>query len=200
MFEHDHAYIFQNPDKRIIFAIPYEGEFTLIGTTDVEHRGEIGAAAGRRRRGCAYLCEQASRYFAAAGAAGRRCVELLRRAPAARRRDPATLGRHARLLARARHRRRPLLLNVWGGRSRPSASSRERRPTCWPARCERARRLDRGVHCLAATSAPRIGAHAAADTDFSRFVRALALARRICATPLVRRLARAYGCAALSRC
>ena len=34
-FEHDHAYIFQNPDKRIIFAIPYEGEYTLIGTTDV---------------------------------------------------------------------------------------------------------------------------------------------------------------------
>ncbi|MBL0092751.1 MAG: FAD-dependent oxidoreductase [Piscinibacter sp.] len=44
MFDHDHAYIFQNPDKRIIFAIPYEGEFTLIGTTDVEHRGAIGQA------------------------------------------------------------------------------------------------------------------------------------------------------------
>ena len=39
LFEHDHAYIFQNPDGRIIFAIPYEGEFTLIGTTDVEHTG-----------------------------------------------------------------------------------------------------------------------------------------------------------------
>ena len=44
LFEHDHAYIFQNPDKRIIFAIPYEGDFTLIGTTDVEHHGAIGAA------------------------------------------------------------------------------------------------------------------------------------------------------------
>jgi glycerol-3-phosphate dehydrogenase len=42
LFDHDHAYIFQNPDRRIIFAIPYEGEFTLIGTTDVEHRGAIG--------------------------------------------------------------------------------------------------------------------------------------------------------------
>ncbi|MBK8528061.1 MAG: glycerol-3-phosphate dehydrogenase [Rubrivivax sp.] len=63
MFEHDHAYIFQNPDKRIIFAIPYEGEFTLIGTTDIEHHGAIGQAhidADERR----YLCEQASRYFA----------------------------------------------------------------------------------------------------------------------------------------
>ena len=50
LFEHDHAYIFQNPDKRIIFAIPYEGDFTLIGTTDVEHRGPVGAGAHRRRR------------------------------------------------------------------------------------------------------------------------------------------------------
>ena len=47
---HDHAYIFQNPDKRIIFAIPYERDFTLIGTTDVEHHGPIGAAPHRRRR------------------------------------------------------------------------------------------------------------------------------------------------------
>ncbi|MED5620777.1 glycerol-3-phosphate dehydrogenase [Ideonella sp. BN130291] len=62
LFDHDHAYIFQNPDKRIIFAIPYEGDFTLIGTTDVEHRGAIGTAkidADEVR----YLCEQASRYF-----------------------------------------------------------------------------------------------------------------------------------------
>jgi glycerol-3-phosphate dehydrogenase len=63
MFEHAHAYIFQNPDGRIIFAIPYERDFTLIGTTDVEHTGPIGAARideGEIR----YLCEQASRYFA----------------------------------------------------------------------------------------------------------------------------------------
>jgi len=62
LFDHDHAYIFQNPDKRIIFAIPYEGDFTLIGTTDVEHRGAIGAAAIDADE-VRYLCEQASRYF-----------------------------------------------------------------------------------------------------------------------------------------
>ncbi|MBP6778103.1 MAG: glycerol-3-phosphate dehydrogenase, partial [Piscinibacter sp.] len=62
LFEHDHAYIFQNPDKRIIFAIPYEGDFTLIGTTDVEHGGAIGAARIDASE-TAYLCEQASRYF-----------------------------------------------------------------------------------------------------------------------------------------
>ena len=63
LFDHDHAYIFQNPDKRIIFAIPYEHDFTLIGTTDVEHHGAIGAAKIDESE-VAYLCEQASRYFA----------------------------------------------------------------------------------------------------------------------------------------
>jgi glycerol-3-phosphate dehydrogenase len=63
MFEHDHAYIFQNTDKRIIFAIPYEGAFTLIGTTDVEHHGPVGTARIDAAE-TAYLCEQASRYFA----------------------------------------------------------------------------------------------------------------------------------------
>jgi glycerol-3-phosphate dehydrogenase len=62
LFEHDHAYIFQNRDKRIIFAIPYEGDFTLIGTTDVEHSGPPGAARIDASE-VQYLCEQASRYF-----------------------------------------------------------------------------------------------------------------------------------------
>ena len=63
MFDHDHAYIFQNPDKRIIFAIPYERDFTLIGTTDVEHYGPVGIARIDESE-IRYLCEQASRYFA----------------------------------------------------------------------------------------------------------------------------------------
>jgi len=62
-FEHDHAYIFQNPDKRIIFAIPYEERFTLIGTTDMDLLGDPGAARIDDDE-IAYLCEQASRYFA----------------------------------------------------------------------------------------------------------------------------------------
>ena len=42
LFEHDRAYIFQQADGRVVFAIPYEGDFTLIGTTDVEHDGAPG--------------------------------------------------------------------------------------------------------------------------------------------------------------
>jgi glycerol-3-phosphate dehydrogenase len=63
MFDHPYAYIFQNTDKRIIFAIPYEQDFTLIGTTDVEHKGEPGQASIGQEE-VAYLCTQASRYFA----------------------------------------------------------------------------------------------------------------------------------------
>ncbi len=44
LFEHDRPYIFQQSDGRIVFAIPYETDFTLIGTTDADHRGDPGAA------------------------------------------------------------------------------------------------------------------------------------------------------------
>ncbi|KIA80180.1 glycerol-3-phosphate dehydrogenase [Chromobacterium piscinae] len=62
IFDHPFAYIFQNPDKRIIFAIPYEKEFTLIGTTDVEYQGDPGQVAIDDSE-IAYLCEMSNRYF-----------------------------------------------------------------------------------------------------------------------------------------
>ncbi|MBL8352807.1 MAG: glycerol-3-phosphate dehydrogenase [Burkholderiaceae bacterium] len=62
IFDHDHSYIFQNPDKRIIFAIPYEHDFTLIGTTDVEVSGAPGSVRIDADE-ISYLCSQASRYF-----------------------------------------------------------------------------------------------------------------------------------------
>ena len=37
LYEHEKSYIFQGEDGRVIFTIPYENDFTLIGTTDVEH-------------------------------------------------------------------------------------------------------------------------------------------------------------------
>ena len=43
--EHDKCYFFQGSDGRIIFAIPYETDFTLIGTTDQEHEGDPRSAA-----------------------------------------------------------------------------------------------------------------------------------------------------------
>ncbi|GAA5183513.1 glycerol-3-phosphate dehydrogenase [Niveibacterium umoris] len=63
-FEHNYAYIFQNPDKRIIFAIPFEQAFTLIGTTDLEYPGDA-AQADINADEIDYLCSMASRYFVA---------------------------------------------------------------------------------------------------------------------------------------
>ncbi len=62
LFDHPHAYIFQNPDKRIVFAIPFEHDFTLIGTTDVEIKGDPGAAKIDAAE-IDYLCTMINRYF-----------------------------------------------------------------------------------------------------------------------------------------
>jgi glycerol-3-phosphate dehydrogenase len=43
LYDHDRCYIFQNADGRICFAIPYEQNYTLIGTTDEDYEGEPGA-------------------------------------------------------------------------------------------------------------------------------------------------------------
>jgi glycerol-3-phosphate dehydrogenase len=45
LFDGEQAYILQNPDGRIVFAIPYERRFTLVGTTDVPYEGDPGAVA-----------------------------------------------------------------------------------------------------------------------------------------------------------
>lgn len=42
LYDHDRCYIFQNADGRICFAVPYERDYTLIGTTDEDHKGDPG--------------------------------------------------------------------------------------------------------------------------------------------------------------
>lgn len=62
LYEHDRCYIFQNGDGRIVFAIPYERDFTLIGTTDRDYVGDPAEAAATEDE-IAYLCAAASEYF-----------------------------------------------------------------------------------------------------------------------------------------
>jgi glycerol-3-phosphate dehydrogenase len=62
-FAHRFAYIFQNTDRRIVFALPYEEAFTLIGTTDLDHRGEPGEPRISPAE-IDYLCATVNRYFA----------------------------------------------------------------------------------------------------------------------------------------
>lgn len=61
-FEGDHSYIFQNKDNRIIFAIPYQNDFTLIGTTDQPWNYDEGPARISDDE-IEYLCDAASEYF-----------------------------------------------------------------------------------------------------------------------------------------
>ncbi len=64
IFDHDRVYIFQHQDQRVIFAIPYEGEFTLIGTTDEDITGESKKSQISADE-IDYLCTAASQYFKA---------------------------------------------------------------------------------------------------------------------------------------
>ena len=63
LYDHDRCYFFQGEDGRIIFAIPYEQDFTLIGTTDKDHEGAPGTAECTPEERD-YLLAFASRYFA----------------------------------------------------------------------------------------------------------------------------------------
>lgn len=62
LYEGEHAYILQNTDRRVIFAIPYEGRFTLIGTTDIVYEGDPGKVAISEEE-VRYLCDAVGRYF-----------------------------------------------------------------------------------------------------------------------------------------
>lgn len=62
LFDHDRCYFFQGEDGRIIFAIPYEQDFTLIGTTDKDHQGKPSEARCTDEERD-YLLAFASKYF-----------------------------------------------------------------------------------------------------------------------------------------
>ncbi len=62
LFDHEYVYLFQNADDRIMFAIPFENEYTLLGTTDVEV-GEDPSDGVISDQEIQYICEHASQYF-----------------------------------------------------------------------------------------------------------------------------------------
>ncbi|HEV7631675.1 MAG TPA: glycerol-3-phosphate dehydrogenase [Steroidobacteraceae bacterium] len=63
LYEGEHAYLLQSPDRRVIFAIPYESRFTLIGTTDLPFDGDPAQVAITAAE-VGYLCENLNRFFA----------------------------------------------------------------------------------------------------------------------------------------
>jgi glycerol-3-phosphate dehydrogenase len=62
LFDHDKAYLFQNSDRRVVFAIPYERDFTLIGTTDVDFSGDASEVSITEAE-TKYLCAASNEYF-----------------------------------------------------------------------------------------------------------------------------------------
>ncbi|SEM42551.1 homodimeric glycerol 3-phosphate dehydrogenase (quinone) [Gemmobacter aquatilis] len=62
LYAHDRCFIFQNKDGRIVFTIPYEDRFTLIGTTDRDYPGDPRAVRASDEE-IAYLCKLTSDYF-----------------------------------------------------------------------------------------------------------------------------------------
>ena len=194
--EHDHAYLFQNADKRIVFAIPYERDFTLIGTTEVELPGaalEAPRGVAITAAEVAYLCAQVNRYFKRpvtpadvvwSYAGVRPVIEDDAAAPAASTRDYHLESDTAAAP----------LLTVWGGKITTYRKLAE----------EAADRIGRLLHqprgAWTATAklpggdlAAWIGQPTRPDHDFERFLQAVQLRHPWLGAPLALRLARAYG-------
>lgn len=62
LYEGDQAYILQQSDKRIVFVIPYEGQYTLIGTTEEAYDGDPRECMISKEEGL-YLCDAHNRFF-----------------------------------------------------------------------------------------------------------------------------------------
>ena len=62
IFEHEYPYIFQNADGRVVFAIPFERDYTLLGTTDVEISGDPNDVSIDDTE-VKYICDAINKYF-----------------------------------------------------------------------------------------------------------------------------------------
>jgi glycerol-3-phosphate dehydrogenase len=112
LFDTDNVYVFQNSDGRLIFASPYERDFTLVGSTGGAFKGDpaiVAMTAGD----VAYLCDAANRYFrqpvAPSDVVG--TVSGVNLAPA---RDRGRILRDGSLMFDARRRKAPLI-TMFGG-------------------------------------------------------------------------------------
>ena len=192
LFDHDHAYIFQNPDKRIIFAIPYEGAFTLIGTTDVEHAGAVGEARISSEE-TQYLCEQASRYFAKPVTPDQVVWSYAGVRPLLddESGDASAVTRDYQLDLDVHQ---APLLTVWGGKITTFRKLAEEAADMLAAPLRTPRGAwTRGAFLPGGDLSAWIGAAQRPDTAFTRFAQALSVRHAELAPALCSRLARAYG-------
>ena len=62
LYQGEHAFILQNDDRRVVFMIPYEDRFTLVGTTDVNYEGDPASVSASEAE-VDYLCRAVGRYL-----------------------------------------------------------------------------------------------------------------------------------------
>jgi glycerol-3-phosphate dehydrogenase len=112
LFDTDNVYVFQNSDRRLIFASPYERDFTLLGSTGGVFKGDPAIVA-MTASDVAYLCDAANRYFRQPVAPSDvvRTVSGVNLAPA---RDRGRILRDGSLIFDARRRKAPLI-TMFGG-------------------------------------------------------------------------------------
>jgi glycerol-3-phosphate dehydrogenase len=192
LFEHEYAYIFQNPDKRIIFAIPYEVDFTLIGTTDVEIEG-VPDSAHIDDDEVAYLCAQASRYFARAVTAADVVWSYCGVRPLLddQSGDASAVTRDYQLESNSGA---APLLSVWGGKITTFRKLAEEAGDSIVAMLGDTRRAwSRGAYLPGGDLAGWIGRPVRPDRDFAQFVAELNKRYAWLAPSVAHRLARAYG-------
>ncbi|MDN3919503.1 glycerol-3-phosphate dehydrogenase [Roseateles violae] len=200
-FQHDHAYIFQNPDKRIIFAIPYEGDYTLIGTTDIELPPEALAGLSKAQiddEEIDYLCEQASRYFVRPVRSGdvvwsyAGVRPLLDDAAG----DPSAVTRDYLLETHEDDGGAPLL-SVWGGKITTFRKLAEDAADLVGAMLgDKRQAWTEGSRLPGGDLSEWLGANGSSgrpDQDFERLVEAVQARHDWLPPALARRLARAYG-------
>ncbi|HPU54126.1 MAG TPA: glycerol-3-phosphate dehydrogenase [Burkholderiaceae bacterium] len=192
LFEHDHAYIFQSPDGRIVFAIPFEGRFTLIGTTDVEHHGDPGSV-GIEAGEIDYLCGLISRYFRQSVSPADVVWQYSGVRPLLddESGDPSAVTRdYALELDRAG----APLLSVWGGKITTSRKLAEEAVDALLPALGLQRDAWTGSALLPGGDLSAvIGPASRPDLDFERFVRLSGERRPWLPATLLHRWARAYG-------
>ncbi len=192
LYDHPHPYLLQASDGRVVFVIPYEQRFTLIGTTEVEVAAPDGAEVCSDAE-VEYLCAQVNRYLREPV----RPQQVVWRYAGIRplledhAGDPKAATRDYRLELDAEG---PPLLTVWGGKITTFRVLAEQAADALCARLG---------HCSGAWThdAPLpggdlrdwIGAPSRPDADFARFVAALRQRHPWLPTELAMRWARAYG-------
>jgi len=190
MYEGEHAYFLQNPDGRIEFVIPYEQQFTLIGTTDVPFTGDASNVQISPAE-VDYLCASINRYFKKQLRASDVVWSYAGVRPlyddAAS--SAAAVTRDYELELSGDH-RTPLLLSVFGGKITTYRKLAEHALEKLQPFLGGSTRVWTGTTPLPGGDIPH---SKKPDDDFNRFVAHTQSRWPFLAEPTARRLARAYG-------